>query len=125
MNRVLALTQEFHFFSDVEEAVQKKSEVEILTFSNSLELINHFLKNYAQLVILDIDILGNEILKMIHVLRSIHRGAKIVLILSSENMSICSSALTAGVLSYQVKPVSVKNAADLIISVIQVSINHN
>ena len=98
---------------------------EMLTFSNSLELIDYFLKNYAQLVVLDIDLLGEETHKMIEVLRSIQKETKIVLILSEQYMSICSANLSMGVLSYQMKPVSVNAAVKLITSVLQTSLTHN
>lgn len=125
MNHVLALTREDQLFQKVAEFIEENKTTEILTFSNSLELIDYFLKNYAQLVVLDIDLLGDETHKMIEVLRSIQKETKIVLILSEKYMAICSATLSMGVLSYQMKPVSVSNAVKLITSVLQTSLTHN
>jgi len=124
MYKILVLTSEVDLFEDVEESLKKDEEVEIILFQHSLKLINHFLTYYAPLVILDIDFLKNEILEMIQVLKNIHPNTKIILILSPENMPICLTALSQGVVSYQVKPISSSNAAAIISSILHSTIDH-
>ncbi|UCF64315.1 MAG: response regulator [bacterium] len=122
MNRILVLSEDNDYFSDISEAIQSLDHIEINTFSHSLELINFFLTNFAQLVILDLDVLRGETFEMIQILRSLHTKTKIVLFLSSENMPICSEALTFGVLSYQIKPVSRERTLEIIRSTFQIEI---
>jgi|GEM_PF-3316285 len=122
MNQILVLSEDIDYFSEISESIQNLDHVEIHTFSHSLELINYFMTNYAQLVILDLDVLQSETFEMIQILRSLHTNTKIVLFLSSENMPICSEALTFGVLSYQIKPVSRERTLEIISSTFQIEI---
>ncbi|MEJ2052060.1 MAG: response regulator [Calditrichota bacterium] len=124
MNRILVLTTDQDLFSVVEDSLNKLEKVEIKTFDHSLELVNHYLSHYASLIILDIDLLKHETFQMIQVLRSIHAQTKIVLFLSPENMPICSSALSIGVLSYQIKPISEEKLVEIIASLLQITVNH-
>jgi DNA-binding NtrC family response regulator len=124
MNRILVLTTDQDLFSVVEDSLNKLEKVEIKTFDHSLELVNHYLSHYASLIILDIDLLKHETFQMIQVLRSIHAQTKIVLFLSPENMPICSSALSMGVLSYQMKPISEEKLVEFIASLLQITVNH-
>lgn len=119
------LTHDRQFFNEMEQLLRKCESTDIQLFEESLELINNYLRHYAQLVILDIDVLKEEILNMIQILRAIHREARIVLFLSPENMPICSSALTLGVSSYQLKPISAKTATDIITSVLHIQFNRD
>ncbi len=118
MSRVVVLTEEKDFFENVRRQLSASNNIEVRLFSKSLDLINYFLLNYAQLVILDVDLLNEDSLKLIEVLRSIHRDAKIVLILSHEKMPICSSALSLGVVSYQIKPVGIDTTSELMRSIL-------
>ena len=122
MNQILVLTEDQDYFSDITKAVQNLNHFEIHIFNHNLELINYFLTNYAQLVILDLDILKSETFEMIQILRSLHSDTKIVLFLSSENMPICSEALSFGLLSYQIKPVSRESTLKIISSTFQIDI---
>ena len=124
MQKILVFSADVELFFEVEESLKKNQDIEFLLFQHSLELVNHFLSYYASLVILDIDLLKNEILEMIQVLRNIHANSRIVLILSQENMPICSAALSLGVLSYQIKPLSSNNVTELVSSILRVPINH-
>jgi len=124
MQKILVFSADVELFLEVEESLKKNEEIEFLLFQHSLELVNHFLSYYASLVILDIDLLKSEILEMIQVLRNIHANSRIVLILSQENMPICSAALSLGVLSYQIKPLSSTNVTELVSSILRVPINH-
>jgi DNA-binding NtrC family response regulator len=122
MNQILVLSEDIDYFSDISNTIQVLDHVEIHTFNHSLELINYYLTNFAQLVILDLDVLQSETFEMIQILRSLHTNTKIVLFLSSENMPICSEALTFGVLSYQIKPVSRERTLEIISSTFQIEI---
>jgi response regulator of citrate/malate metabolism len=121
MNQILALTCEKRVIKEIDKEIQSDYQTDILTFEHTLELIHYFLTNYAQLVILDIDVLKQEVLEMIQIIRSIHREAKIVLFSSPENMSICSSAVTLGISSYQLKPLSTESICNVITSILKSS----
>ncbi|MBN2365636.1 MAG: DNA-binding response regulator [Calditrichaeota bacterium] len=123
MLRISVLSEEDPLFSEIEKKINQNDSIDIQIFQHNLELINHFLSHYASLVILDVDLLKNEILEMIQVLKSIHPDCKIVLFLSPENMSFCSAALSLGVISYQLKPLSVKAVVDFITSLLNITID--
>jgi DNA-binding NtrC family response regulator len=124
MQQVFVLTHQRTFFARVEKQLQKDEPINIQLFEQSLKLINTYLKHFAQLVILDIDVIKEDIFELIQILRSIHREAKVVLYLSAENMPICSSVLSMGITSYQLKPISVRSTAKIINSVLQTQVTH-
>lgn len=124
MQKILIFSADVELFLEVEESLRKNEEIEFFLFQHSLELVNHFLSYFSPLVILDIDLLKNEILEMIQVLRNIHPNSKIVLTLSPENMPICSAALSLGVMSYQIKPLSAANVTEIISSILHAPVNH-
>lgn len=125
MYNVLILTNDANFYKEVEKKISGINRIKFHTFDHGLELINFFLTNYAQLVILDIDVLQNEILEMIQVLRTIHKETKILLLLSPVNMPLCSNALTLGISSYQIKPISQENVIELITTLLNTSLTHH
>jgi response regulator of citrate/malate metabolism len=125
MNQALILTEEKEYFSGILKNVQDMNNFEVHIFDNSLELINYFLTNYAQLVILDLDLLQNETFEMVQILRSLHSNSKIVLFLSPIYMPICSETLSLGVLSYQVKPVPQERTLEIISSALHINFDHH
>lgn len=118
MNKVLVLSQDKTLFQRVEGEIVSKDSIRLYTFTNSLDLIKYYLANYASLILLDADIVKRDVLKLIEIIHNINQDAKLILLVSPENMSICSSALSLGILSYQVKPVSPENMVELIFSVL-------
>lgn len=125
MKRVLVLSLEKQFFDTVQNQLSQFAPVEIKTFSNCLDLMDQFLSRYACLVILDIDLVQKNIIKLIRILRAMHREAKIILLLSRENMSFCSAALSLGVTSYQIKPVSMKSTCEIVGTTLQLPVKIN
>ena len=79
--------------------------------------------NYSQLIVLDIDLLADKTTKLIHIIRSVQKDCKILLILSQENMSHCSDALSLGVVSYLIKPFSALTAYKIICSTLKLEIS--
>lgn len=119
MNRILALTKEKELIREIERVVLEDVSVDIETYTDMLEFIENLHTRFTQLVILDIDLLLEKIIKLISVIRSIRKDCKIILILSQENMAICSSALQMGIVSYMIKPVSVLNVYNIILSMLE------
>ncbi|MFQ6115413.1 MAG: response regulator [bacterium] len=119
MGRILALTEEIEMIEEVEQLLQDEIQVEIAVHGDTLDFLENLLERYTQLVILDLDILREKVTKLIHIIRSIHKDCKIILILSQEKMSICSTALSMGVFSYLIKPVAVLNAYNIILSALK------
>jgi response regulator of citrate/malate metabolism len=123
MNKVLVLSQDKYLFQKVEGEIESKDSIRLYTFSNSLDLIKYYLANYAALILLDADMVKNDVLKLIEIIHDINQQAKLILLLSPENMSLCSAALSLGILSYQVKPVSAESMVELIFSVLHNAID--
>ncbi len=120
MNRILTLSSDIQYFSEVKNSLKNKNELEISIFTNSLDMVENLLVRYSDLVILDVDLLGNQVSNMIQVIHSIHRNTKIVLFLSPDKMDLCTTALSFGVISHQVKPVSLDTACEIIRSILQI-----
>ena len=123
MHRILALTTEMKTIEKIKDALSKTQKIEIMSFSNTLDLIDSFQNFHSNLVILDIDFLKTEVTKLIKLLRTSKSDFKVVLMLSAENMAICSNALSVGVVSYLIKPISISNAMDIICSALNIPIN--
>jgi len=125
MKSILALTLDNKLISEMNSTFAKKRVAEVRTFSESLELIDYFLKQYVPLIVLDIDVLKEKVLHLIRILRSIHRETQFILVLSSKNIQICSAALSQGVVSYQVKPISTENMLEVVASTLKIPIHNN
>ena len=121
MYRIVTLTSEQDFVHELEVLLKSSRSIEINNFSNSLDLIDFCLKKYAQVCILDIDLLQQDIIKLIEVLHSIHQETQIILLVSQENTNICPEAFSRGVSSYQIKPISSKNFIRIIESALSIS----
>ena len=125
MFRILALTKENKTISELKKNLLEQSEIELISFTNTLDLLDSFQNFYSNLVILDIDLLKDEVTKMIKLLRSTKSEFKVVLILSSENMQFCSNALSLGVVSYLIKPISISNIVEIIYSALNIKMRSN
>ncbi len=124
MERILALTEDTELIEEIRNRILEHHLIDVDSCSNSLDFLENFQKHHIQLAILDIDLLKGQIIKMIKFLRSIKRDCQIILILSKLNMVLCSRALSFGVVSYFIRPVSVFNAAKIICSALDMQI-HN
>ncbi len=120
MYRVLVLSEEKVLFEKIVNMIGQQEEIEISTCPDSLDLLEKFFSLYTELVVLDLDLLNNQIMKLINILHSFKKNLKIILILSEEKMSICPSVCSLGVVSYLIKPFSLKNAADIISSALKI-----
>ncbi|GAB4366001.1 MAG: hypothetical protein Kow0042_05590 [Calditrichia bacterium] len=121
MKYLYLLTTEENVSNKIEKALAQGGEVMVYTYTDSLDLIDHFLHRFAPLVILDIDLVKEDVIKLMQIIRSIRKDVKFLLILSVENMHVCSAALAQGVVSYQIKPLSIEN----LIHVIHSTLNHS
>lgn len=119
MNRILALSKEKKLFSEIQTGLNKNIPLELITFPDTLNLIEKYVSIHIQLVILDIDLLNGQLVKLINILRSINKNVKIILISSKDKLPVCSKALSLGILSYLLKPVSVTSLTNLILSSMQ------
>jgi len=125
MHRILALTSDKETSIELKNALSKPDSIEMLSYSSTLDLLESFQNFHSNLVILDIDLLKDEVTKMINLLRSSRSDFKLILILSSENMSFCSKALSLGVVSYLIKPISISNSVKIISSALNITIESN
>lgn len=122
MDRILILSEENNLFSKVQEIMGKnnKAEIEIITCTDSLNLIENYVSQYSELVILDIDMVKEGVIKLIKILRSIKQNVQIILLLSKRNMSICSQALSLGVVAYLMKPFSIENLSKIVFATLKI-----
>jgi DNA-binding NtrC family response regulator len=114
MYRILALSQDKDLYAGVRDFLESSKDIEIKTFVNNLDFLEKYASVHTDMVILDIDLLNEQVLKLINILQSIKRNSQILLILSKDKMSICSAAFSRGVISYLIKPVSTRNVYDMI-----------
>lgn len=124
MDNILVLTNETDLFVKIQKKVEEVNEVQITTCDDNLNLVEKFISQHTELVILDIDILKERVVKLINILRTMKKNLQIILILSPENMSICSNALSLGVVSYLIKPVSMDNLHKIITATLKIKNQH-
>lgn len=120
MDRILILSGESNLFSEVQEKIRDKAEIEIITCADSLNLIENYVSQHTELVILDIDMIKEGAIKLINIIRSIKKNIQIILILSKKNISICSDVLSLGVVSYLIKPLSIENLSKIVIATLKI-----
>lgn len=119
MNRILALTKEKELMNEIRRLLAECVMIQVETCTDCLDFVDNYLNKYSQMIILDIDLLKQKTTKLIKVIRSIQKECKILLILSQENISFCSDALSLGVVSYMIKPFSVLTAYKIICSTLK------
>jgi response regulator of citrate/malate metabolism len=119
MKRVLALTNEDRIFAEVKNNINEFENIEIVTFPDSLNLIDNFVNNHTELIILDLDLLNGEVIKLMKILRAIKKNSQIILILTENKIKECSKAISMGVVSYILKPVSEIELTNLVISTLK------
>ena len=114
MHRVFVLAEETDLYETIQRNFGENEEIKIRVFQDSLDLLEMISTMIPDLLILDIDILKEQVIKLMHILKSVIQKPQIILVLSQDKMSICSSAFSEGVVSYLVKPVSPDNIWDII-----------
>jgi response regulator of citrate/malate metabolism len=122
MERVLVLTEDEQLFFKLKKKFREGPEIQIVTCTDSLNLIENYTSQHSELVILDIDMIKTGVGKLINILRSIKKNVQFILILSKENMSICSDVLSLGVVSYLIKPVSIDNLGKIVLATLKIKI---
>jgi response regulator of citrate/malate metabolism len=123
MQRILALTKEKELMTEIQRLLDECITIQVETCTDSLDFVDNYLNRYSKLIILDIDLLSEKTTKLIHIIRSVQKDCKILLILSQENMSYCSEALSLGVVSYLIKPFSALTAYKIICSTLKLEIS--
>lgn len=123
MQRILALTKEQELIKEIQQLLEECITIEVETCTDSLDFVDNYLNRYSKLIILDIDLLTEKTTKLIHIIRSVQKECKILLILSQKNMSYCSAALAMGIVSYLIKPFSALTAYKIICSTLKLEIN--
>jgi response regulator of citrate/malate metabolism len=76
------------------------------------------------MIILDVDMLDEQIFKLINVLKSLQKSLNILLIGSSDKISLISNAFATGVISYLVKPLSSNNVCDFLVASLKLQKNN-
>jgi len=117
------LTKEHQLSDKIREELEKDSVYQLKTFTQTLGFLEHFLEWYPQMVILDVDLMKSDTLKFIRILQKLKKDLKILLIASSRNISICSQALSMGIITYLLKPISTGNVYSLIHSTLKMPHN--
>lgn len=120
MDRILILSGENDLLSEVQKKINDKAEIEIIACEDSLNLIENYVSQHTELVILDIDMIKEGAIKLINIIRSIKKNVQIILILSKRNMSICSDVLSLGIVSYLIKPFSIENLSKIVFATLKI-----
>lgn len=124
MDRILVLTSEIDLFQKIQKKMEEVHEIQITTCDDNLNLMEKFMSQHTELVILDIDLLKERVVKFINILRTMKKNLQIILVLSQENMEICSEALSLGVVSYLIKPLAMENLHKIIIATLKAKNQH-
>ena len=124
MDRILILSTEIDLFEKIQEKFEEADEMQITACDDSLNLMEKFVSQHAELVVLDIDMLKEGVVKLINILRTMKKNLQIILMLSQANMAICSEALSLGVVSYLIKPVSTDNLYKIITATLKAKNQH-
>ena len=108
---------------EIRNHLKNKGRFEVKFYTNTFDFLEHFLEWYPQVVIMDVDLIQSNTLKLIRILQKLKKDLKIFLIVSSRNMKVCSQALSMGIITYLLKPISTKNICSLIHSTLKTPYN--
>ena len=120
--RILALTNEKELIAQIEQEIKRHSPVEIIVAADGLELVEEQAIRRTSVILLDADLIQERVVRLATILRTVDSHCKIVLFLSSENLLLCEKVLPMGMIWYFIKPVPVSNAANLILSCLNIPI---
>lgn len=118
--RILALTDEVDLIADLEARINHFSPAEIISTTSYLDLIEHYTCRHTRLLILDTDLLNEKMIQLVRIVRAINSHGRILLWLSQEKIPLCSEALSFGMISYLIKPISVTDAANIVCSSLEI-----
>jgi len=119
--RILALLDDEELVAQIEESINRFSSIEIITSTDSLDLIDQYACRHTRLVILDADLLDERVIQLVKVVRSIEKNSRILLLLSQEKIHLCSKVLSLGMVTYLIKPVSPVSAVGIICSALDIA----
>ena len=102
----------------VEEELTKMP-LNIESCHHSVEFLDRYTQSYAQLVILDVDLLQGSLSQLVRILRSLNNEVKLFLILSPNQLKHCAEVISMGGVNYFIKPISIKNLVELVQSFLQ------
>ena len=125
MPRVFAITKEEELLKELNKALGCSQDLQFSSYVTPLKLIENYTSMHSELVIVDLDLLGDQATHLMNVLRNIKKNVQFILILSPDKMPICSEAISLGVISYILKPCSGKNLSNLILSTLNKLKVHN
>lgn len=121
---VLVLTEETGLFGEVKEMMQQYKAFDMRIYGNHLDLLDSFSTLHPEMIILDIDMVNEQVFKLINVLKSLQKSLNILLIGSTDKIALISNAFAAGVNSYLVKPLSADNVCDFLIASLKLQKNN-
>ena len=119
MKRVMILARQDDWEMDYLEAELEKMRLTIDKGEHSMDFLEKFARSYAQLVVLDVDLLGERLGQLVRILRSLNSEVKLLLVLSPNNLKYCSEVISMGGVNYFIKPVSMKNLVQIVQSFLQ------
>ena len=122
---VLALTDEDELMARIANLVGRLADVEIRAAHDSLRLVEAYLCRHARLVILDAGLARDQIVRLAHIVRQVEPDCPLLLFVSPDELVFCTRLLPLGRVSYLVKPVCARAAADLICACLQVPGGHS
>lgn len=112
--RVLAITHEAALVEQIEARLPPDAGGDIVLAGDELELVARFAHGHVPLVIIDVDLLEDQSLVLIDVVRELDAACHVLLLLSPEHMELCRAALSLGLVSFLTKPFDPTGAARII-----------
>jgi len=86
----------------------------IETCHQSMDFLEKYTRSYAQLVILDVDLLKESLSQLVRILRSLNSEVKLLLVLSPNQLKHCAEVISMGDVNYFIKPISIKNLVEMV-----------
>ena len=92
----------------------RSGTVEIRVAPDALRLVEAYLCRHSRAVILDAELAPEQVVPLIHIVRQVERGCPVLLLASPRELALCARVVPLGHVSYLVKPVCARAAAELI-----------
>jgi len=92
---------------------ERSSDIQFIPTRESIDFIDKCATLFPKLVIIDVDLVKDQLQKLLNILQTLHGNIKIILALSPENLNYCHHIPRLGEVSLLLKPFSSDNVVQL------------
>ena len=114
METVIALSDEQQFFSQIQSQLGQGSQIELLRYTDVVQFVEMFMGTRLALTIVDTDMVGESLCSLLHLMQSVCRNPRLLLLISEQHLTSSLQAYSCGSFLYILKPVCAERISSYI-----------